>query len=181
MKCKISFFLAIIGQWVLCKTGLNQSGTSLEPVCNQSGTSLNQLKRQGIRRGVRLLTTIFTKDNIKWNFNADWSCEHAISVSGSESWLYITEKLYFYTMNSGNQCSNHIHTPNLPPYMYLHIITLLSVCVVTVVLSFCMVEFCEAQLSSLAHRTDNLNKYDVIQWVLLKQTFGISLVGASWT
>ena len=64
--------------------------------------------------------------------------------------------------------------------MYLHIITLLSVCVVTVVLSFCMVEFCEVQLSSLAHRTDNLNKYDIIQWVLLKQTFVSKVKAFDW-
>ena len=43
---------------------------------------------------------IFTKNSIIRNYNRDWSCEQAIFVLHNLRVYYITEELYFHSMNS---------------------------------------------------------------------------------
>ena len=68
------------------------------------GTSLNQSKPIE-RLDNRLLTTIAITNTIIWNYNRDWSCEQAIIVPHDLRVDYITEQLYFYSMNSTGQLS----------------------------------------------------------------------------
>ena len=69
------------------------------------GTSLNQSKPIE-RLDNRLLTTIAITNTIIWNYNRDWSCEQAIIVPHDLRVDYITEQLYFYSMNSTVQWEN---------------------------------------------------------------------------
>ena len=77
----------------MCKTGLNQSGTSL-----------NQLKRQDKRSLPGKQHQTVTRNSIKRIYRKDWSCDRAIFILHNSLVGYITEKLYFSSMNGTVQC-----------------------------------------------------------------------------
>ena len=77
----------------MCKTGLNQSETSLNKLKRQGKTSLPGNQHQTV-----------TNYSIIRIYNKDWSCDRAIFIL-HDWWVgYITEKLYFSSINGTIQC-----------------------------------------------------------------------------